>query len=138
MEAGQGHGSGEKGGGPAGQERLPHQLRHAQATEGSATRREEQGEGGGEKAEQEEGTPPEYEFTAWEDRMMEVVMESMRMAGLALAMRAIATICLGAPEPWLSLKHIQGCTSLCTAVRNGTSFQGGQRQVTAGSAGSLP
>ena len=37
----------------------------------------------------------EYEFTAWEGRILEVVMESMRMAGLALAVRAMATICLG-------------------------------------------
>ena len=38
----------------------------------------------------------EYEFTPWEGRILEVVMESMRMAGLALAVRAMATICLGA------------------------------------------
>ena len=37
----------------------------------------------------------EYEFTPWEGRILEVVMESMRMAGLALAVRAMATICLG-------------------------------------------
>ena len=38
----------------------------------------------------------EYEFTAWEERVMDIVMASMRMAGLALALRAMATICLGA------------------------------------------
>ena len=49
------------------------------------------------KEEIEQGN--EYEFTAWEGRILEVVMESMRMAGLALAVRAMATICLGAfPE----------------------------------------
>ncbi len=37
----------------------------------------------------------EYEFTPWEGRILEVVMESMRMAGLALSVRAMATICLG-------------------------------------------
>ena len=37
----------------------------------------------------------EYEFTPWEGRILEVVMESMRMAGLALTVRAMATICLG-------------------------------------------
>ncbi len=45
------------------------------------------------KEEVEQGD--EYEFTPWEGRILEVVMESMRMAGLALAVRAIATICLG-------------------------------------------
>ena len=44
----------------------------------------------------EEGEPAEYEFTVWEDRILEVVMEAMRMAGLALAVRAIGTFCLGA------------------------------------------
>jgi hypothetical protein len=43
-----------------------------------------------------EGKMQEYEFTVWEDRILEVVMEAMRMAGLALAVRAIATFCLGA------------------------------------------
>ncbi len=43
----------------------------------------------------EEGEPAEYEFTVWEDRILEVVMEAMRMAGLALAVRAIGTFCLG-------------------------------------------
>lgn len=49
----------------------------------------------------EEGEPAEYEFTVWEDRILEVVMEAMRMAGLALAVRAIGTFCLGA----LHFKH---------------------------------
>lgn len=45
----------------------------------------------------------EYEFTAWEGRILEVVMESMRMAGLALAVRAMATICLGtSSQLWVS------------------------------------
>ncbi|CAL8461769.1 g1300 [Coccomyxa elongata] len=46
----------------------------------------------------EEGEPAEYEFTVWEDRILEVVMEAMRMAGLALAVRAIGTFCLGITE----------------------------------------
>ncbi|KAK9908933.1 hypothetical protein WJX75_004909 [Coccomyxa subellipsoidea] len=45
-----------------------------------------------------EGKMQEYEFTVWEDRILEVVMEAMRMAGLALAVRAIATFCLGITE----------------------------------------
>ena len=49
------------------------------------------------------GELPEYEFTVWEDRILEVVMEAMRMAGLALAVRAIATFCLGAPLQYLWL-----------------------------------
>lgn len=40
----------------------------------------------------------EYEFTPWEDRILEVVMEAMRMAGLALSMRAMATVCLGTSQ----------------------------------------
>lgn len=53
-------------------------------------RREEESGGGAKGA-------GEYEFTVWEDRILEVVMEAMRMAGLALSVRAIATFCLGAP-----------------------------------------
>ncbi|CAK0749083.1 hypothetical protein CVIRNUC_001883 [Coccomyxa viridis] len=48
------------------------------------------------KEEMKEGD--EYEFTPWEGRILEVVMESMRMAGLALTVRAMATICLGIVE----------------------------------------
>ena len=52
-------------------------------------------EGSKEESEGKDGVQ-EYEFTVWEDRILEVVMEAMRMAGLALAVRAIATFCLGA------------------------------------------
>ena len=48
----------------------------------------------------------EYEFTPWEGRILEVVMESMRMAGLALSVRAMATICLGV----IFLCFSQGCS----------------------------
>ncbi|EIE25245.1 hypothetical protein COCSUDRAFT_40552 [Coccomyxa subellipsoidea C-169] len=54
-------------------------------------------EGNKEESEGKDGVQ-EYEFTVWEDRILEVVMEAMRMAGLALAVRAIATFCLGITE----------------------------------------
>lgn len=39
----------------------------------------------------------EYEFTRWEERIMEVVMEAMRMAGLALGLQASSSVAVGAP-----------------------------------------
>lgn len=75
--------------------------------------------GSSEKGEKE-GEVQEYEFTVWEDRILEVVMEAMRMAGLALAVRAIATFCLGAPlhvltGPPLPPNFLPGCASACLA-----------------------
>jgi hypothetical protein len=68
------------------------QKRHVGASEWKESGKEER-----ETAHEslEEKQPAEYEFTPWEDRILEVVMEAMRMAGLALAVRALATICLG-------------------------------------------
>ena len=47
-----------------------------------------------------EGTPAtaasEYEFTRWEERILEVVMDSMRAAGIMAAIQAISTALLGA------------------------------------------
>ncbi|KAK9846658.1 hypothetical protein WJX81_008623 [Elliptochloris bilobata] len=40
----------------------------------------------------------EYEFTRWEERIMEVVMEAMRMAGLALGLQALSSVALGIVE----------------------------------------
>ena len=40
----------------------------------------------------------EYEFTRWEERIMEVVMEAMRMAGLALGLQALSSVALGRPS----------------------------------------
>lgn len=37
----------------------------------------------------------EYEFSAWEERVLQVVMDSLRMAGLATALHALASILLG-------------------------------------------
>ena len=41
------------------------------------------------------GRQREYEFTRWEERIMEVVMEAMRMAGLALGLQALSSVALG-------------------------------------------
>ncbi len=40
---------------------------------------------------------PQYEFSRWEERIMEVVMEAMRMAGLALGLQAFSSVAVGAP-----------------------------------------
>lgn len=56
---------------------------------------EGQGEQQGGKGEQE-GGKGEYEFSPWEERVLQVVMDSLRMAGLALGLQAISSILLGA------------------------------------------
>ena len=47
----------------------------------------------GEKGEDAE--TGEYEFSAWEERVLQVVMDSLRMAALALGMQAISSVLLG-------------------------------------------
>ena len=50
------------------------------------------------RAKQRSRRRKEYEFTRWEERIMEVVMEAMRMAGLALGLQALSSVALGAPS----------------------------------------
>lgn len=40
----------------------------------------------------------EYEFSQWEERVLEMVMEALRMSGLALLLQAISTTLLGQPR----------------------------------------
>jgi hypothetical protein len=81
------------------QHKKKHGRQQHESARGEQRQQRERGreeEGREERSEGAESSGAEYEFTAWEERVMEVVMEAMRMAGLALAMRAMATICLGA------------------------------------------
>ena len=49
------------------------------------------------------GQGGEYEFTRWEERVLEVVMDAMRMSALALMLQALSSCMLGtAPAPLLS------------------------------------
>ena len=43
----------------------------------------------------ENGGQGEYEFSQWEERVLEMVMEALRMSGLALLLQAISTALLG-------------------------------------------
>ena len=53
----------------------------------------------GNTAEQEAGSSgqAEHEFSQWEERVLEIVMEALRMSGLALLLQAISTCLLGPP-----------------------------------------
>ena len=42
----------------------------------------------------EEGTG-EYEFSPWEERVLQVVMDALRMAALALGLQALSSVLLG-------------------------------------------
>lgn len=79
------------------QEQRHGEQQQRESMSGEQQQRQRRGQGEETQSSEEGGeSGAEYEFTAWEERVMEVVMEAMRMAGLALAMRAMATICLGA------------------------------------------
>ena len=79
------------------QQQLLHEKQHQQHGAGREREKEEDCERVHEcRADESAHAQEEYEFTAWEERVMDIVMASMRMAGLALALRAMATICLGA------------------------------------------
>ena len=41
------------------------------------------------------GQGAEYEFTRWEERVLEVVMDAMRMSALALMLQALSSCMLG-------------------------------------------
>lgn len=57
----------------------------------------EQADGEKEEGADQEGSGKklEYEFTRWEERVLEVVMDSMRMSALALSLQALSTVMLG-------------------------------------------
>ena len=51
-----------------------------------------------EEGDKEHGNTKEYEFSAWEERVLHVVMDSLRMAALALGLQAMSSVLLGKPN----------------------------------------
>ena len=84
----------------------------------SETARMVQGKtGGGEPA--EAGSAP-YEFLPQEEQLLELVMNGMRVAGIALALEALSTLLLGRPRPpcpRLLTRSACSCTVACRVHR---------------------
>ena len=61
----------------------------------------------------------QYELSQWENRILDVIMDSMRMSALSVALQCLSSLLLGEPEPHPGRhqgRHVHICLFWCPAM----------------------